>query len=258
MSDIVFEHIPLIDSTNAELSRRISAGAIRGVVCLSANEQTAGRGRRGRSWLNTDGALMMSICRDVSSFAPNDLPLISIASALGVHDALSELLPCCVIKWPNDIICIDSAAPEKLCGILSELVFSPNSIPFAVIGIGLNANCAAVPSGLLMNASSLKIKLGRDVDTEILKKRIASAVLGRLKEVSCGISPIDEYSRRCATLGSLCCASDLSGRIVAEGIASRLLSDGRLVISAAETDGSVRETIIDASDVSIRKSESKL
>lgn len=250
MSNIVFEHLREIDSTNAELSRRIVANAFSVPICLSADMQTCGRGRRGRSWLNTDGALMMSIACDISAIAREYLPIVSIASALGVHDAVSLYLKECAIKWPNDIVCTDGDLFEKLCGILCELVFTPSGDPFAVIGIGINVNCETLPQGLMMPASSVRMKLGRCIDTEALKFRIAHSVLDRLIDLKRDPKAlILEYSRRCATIGKYVLATDLAGNIVAEGTAMRILDDGRLVI---ETE--VGEVCVDAADVSIRTS----
>lgn len=246
---ILFEHIGEIDSTNAELSRRIAAQTLASApVCLSADIQTSGRGRRGRSWLNTDGAIMMSLACDTSGIASENLPLISIAAALGVHDAISKLLAHTAVKWPNDVVCTDQGYLEKLCGILCELVFAPSGAAFAVIGIGINANCETLPKMLMMPAASLRIKLGKSVDTEALKRQIASAVLDRLSLLRCDPQTlVCEYSRRCATLGNSVAATDLTGKTVCEGTARRILSDGRLVI---ETENG--EIIVDAADVSIR------
>ncbi|MBR5947915.1 MAG: biotin--[Clostridia bacterium] len=244
---IFFEHIPVIDSTNAELSRRIAAGRLMSPICLSSDIQTAGRGRRGRSWLNTDGALMLSLCLEAGEVPTKSLPLISLAAALGVHDAVSRHLPCCAVKWPNDIVCAEGCEIEKLCGILCELVCAPNGQRFAVIGMGLNVNCKEIPDGLRMPASSMHIKLGIDTDIELLKKVIADSVLARydgLKNDPAHI--LTEYSKRCITLNRFVEATDLEGTTVAKGFAKRILSDGRLLIEADEGGAAV-----DAADVSI-------
>lgn len=246
---ILFEHIGEIDSTNAELSRRITAQRLTSApICLSADIQTSGRGRRGRSWLNTDGSIMMSLACDTSGIASESLPLISLAAALGVHDTVSKILEYTAVKWPNDIVCTDKGFHEKLCGILCELVFAPSGSSFAVIGIGINANCNTLPKELMMPAASLRIKLEKSVDIELLKRQIASAVLDRIYLLKYDPQElVREYSRRCATLGSFVAATDLMGKTVCEGTARRILSDGRLVI---ETDAG--EAVVDAADVSIR------
>lgn len=247
---IVFEHICEIDSTNAELSRRILSGSLIAPLCLSADTQTSGRGRRGRSWLNTDGALMMSIAYDTAGIASEKLPLISFAAALGVHDAVSKHISCIAIKWPNDIVCTDGDCIEKLCGILCELVFAPHGAAFAVIGIGINVNSKSLPKELMMPATSMLLKLHAVTDVELLKKQIALSVLERLKGLKTDFeNTISEYSLRCITLNRAVIASSIDGRIVAEGVARCVLSDGRLVIET--TAG---EICVDAADVSIRTS----
>ncbi len=269
--ELGFEHRHELDSTNAELARRISAGKLASPLCLSADIQTRGRGRRGRVWLNTEGALMMSICFPAAWASGEELPLISPAAALGVHDAVSAYLPRCAIKWPNDIVSVSAPAAlhggaletaqerassaysevKKLCGILCELVAAPTGEAFAVIGIGINANCTALPSGLLQPATSLELELGRRVDIEELKRQTALAVMGRLEELKmCPEAVLSEYSRRCFTLGKSVAAFALSGEKTAEGTAKRIESDGRLVIETPRG-----EVFVSAADVSVRANE---
>ncbi len=81
MADYAFERINTVDSTNTELKRRINASFGMKTSVLIADEQTAGRGRRGRVWLNTDGALLMSICIPLKGINPDLIPLISLTAA---------------------------------------------------------------------------------------------------------------------------------------------------------------------------------
>lgn len=248
-NELVFEHVEEISSTNDELKSRIKEGLLASPFCLSAQRQTCGRGRRGRSWLNTDGALMMSIAYPVESTDSEKMSLIGVAAALGVHDALSEQLENCFIKWPNDMVCRSGGAIKKLCGILSEIVSTPSGELFIVIGIGVNANCDCLPCGLMQPATSIRLELGKRIDTETLKRRIAECVLRRLNErEDFPNRQLEEYSARCATLNSFVSAKDLDGNTVVEGIAKRVLPDGRLLVIDCDS----REVILDSSDVSIR------
>jgi biotin-[acetyl-CoA-carboxylase] ligase BirA-like protein len=123
------------DSTNAVLLARAEAGAPSGTVVI-ANEQTAGRGRRGRSWFASPGdSLTFSL---LWRFAPGTAPAgLSLAVGLAVAQALTDLCAGVgagdtALKWPNDIL----KDGRKLGGILVELL--PGAPHAAVIGIGIN------------------------------------------------------------------------------------------------------------------------
>jgi len=123
-----------IDSTNAQAMRRIEAGIGSGLVCV-AEQQTAGRGRRGKPWISPFASnIYMSL---VWRFAlqPADLQGLSLAVGVAVTDALAS---CGVrglqLKWPNDILYEDA----KLGGVLIELVGDSKGGCHVVVGVGLN------------------------------------------------------------------------------------------------------------------------
>lgn len=143
--------LPRCDSTNAVLLSRAEAGAVSGTVVI-AEEQTAGRGRRGRRWFASSGdSLTFSL---LWRFAPGTAPAgLSLAVGVAVARALQKVMqsgihsdgagsPCVpgtplrgqvtALKWPNDVI----QDGRKLGGILVELV--PGVPHAAVIGIGIN------------------------------------------------------------------------------------------------------------------------
>jgi BirA family biotin operon repressor/biotin-[acetyl-CoA-carboxylase] ligase len=126
----------VIDSTNAEAIRRITAGAKSGLVCV-AEQQTAGRGRRGRDWISPYASnLYLSL---VWEFARGAAALEGLSLAVGV--TVTEALARCAVtdlklKWPNDILHEGS----KLGGILIEMVGDATGSCKAVIGIGINVN----------------------------------------------------------------------------------------------------------------------
>lgn len=132
------EVLPEIDSSNAELLRRPSTLK---PFCLAAELQTAGRGRRGRSW---SGALAGSLLFSVAWPFFGDMTRLSGLS-LVVGLALAEALDRCGVprvrlKWPNDVI-VDY---RKLAGILIEVQAEANSPCRAIIGIGLNIKLPAL------------------------------------------------------------------------------------------------------------------
>ncbi|OQA34760.1 MAG: Bifunctional ligase/repressor BirA [Betaproteobacteria bacterium ADurb.Bin341] len=121
------------DSTNTVLMRRAGEGAPSGTV-LVADFQSAGRGRRGRSWTAApeSGLLFSLLWRFNRTLA--DLCGLSLAIGVAVTEALEALGARGVgVKWPNDLLFQDT----KLAGILVELASDPRGT-LAIIGIGLN------------------------------------------------------------------------------------------------------------------------
>ena len=133
------EVLASIDSTNAELIRRATAGVPSG-MCLAAESQTAGRGRRGRVWHSALGAsLTFSLLWRVDKGAA-ELGGLSLVVGLAILRALQDIGmrdPDCVgLKWPNDIV----AGGAKLAGVLIETqgdMLGPTTV---VIGIGINVH----------------------------------------------------------------------------------------------------------------------
>ncbi len=136
------EVLPTIDSTNSELMRRARAGLMEPVL-LVAEEQTAGRGRVGKSWHSRRGqSLTFSLALPMQPVGWSGLSL-----AVGVSLAQS-LHPDVRLKWPNDLWLHE----RKLGGILVETASTgdtPQGLRMVVIGIGLNVarpDAAAVAS----------------------------------------------------------------------------------------------------------------
>lgn len=125
------------DSTSSELMRRAECGAPAGSVIV-ADEQSAGRGRRGRQWLSASaGSLTFSILWRFSG-PPSMLSGLSLAVGVGLARGLENLGAQGVcLKWPNDVLVRRGGDYAKLAGILVELS-SDRKGTQAVIGIGIN------------------------------------------------------------------------------------------------------------------------
>jgi BirA family biotin operon repressor/biotin-[acetyl-CoA-carboxylase] ligase len=125
-----------IDSTNEEARRLAAAGAPHGTV-VWARRQTAGRGRRGRSWVSEPGNLFVSFLLRPSRPAA-EAAQISFLSALAVGEALDRFRPvdtALAYKWPNDVL-LDGS---KVSGILLESAAGgPSGLAWLVVGIGIN------------------------------------------------------------------------------------------------------------------------
>ncbi|MDJ0879474.1 MAG: biotin--[acetyl-CoA-carboxylase] ligase [Halieaceae bacterium] len=123
-----------IDSTNAEAMRRIERDGTSGLV-ISAEQQTAGRGRRGRGWVSPRAAnIYLSVVWQFRQ-GVEAMDGLSLAVGVAVADALGERgLPAVALKWPNDLL----HGGAKLGGILVETSGHAAGPTSAVVGIGVN------------------------------------------------------------------------------------------------------------------------
>jgi BirA family biotin operon repressor/biotin-[acetyl-CoA-carboxylase] ligase len=170
-------HHRLTDSTNARARELATAGAPDGTI-VTATEQSAGRGRQGRTWSAPPGkALLLSaIVRDLSK---RDA-LLPLAVPVAVAEACDEFAGVsCGIKWPNDVW----VGGRKLAGILLE---GRPQEGWAVIGIGLNVGTAAdeFPEELRDTATSLVIEGGADPGVEVVLAAVLAALDRRLSDPS--------------------------------------------------------------------------
>jgi len=145
--DISFLTYEILDSTNTEALKRAREGADEG-LCIVARQQTAGRGRRGRTWVSEkDAGLYFTIILRPQIDAEH-LPLITLMAGIAVHDLLASYRLHPDIKWVNDVTVND----KKIAGILAEATETDSGIA-VVLGIGINI---AAPSAHLPNATCLK------------------------------------------------------------------------------------------------------
>ncbi len=157
----LIQHFDSLPSTNTEAARAAAHGAPEG-LCIVAAEQTAGRGRRDRTWISPAGVgLYFSIVLRPQLDAAL-WPLLTLMAALAVHDALRDACALvCDIKWPNDIL----ANERKLCGILAETVETKTGRA-CILGIGINLLDGAFPPDLRDVATSIEAAAHRAPDTE--------------------------------------------------------------------------------------------
>lgn len=143
--------LPTVDSTNNEAGRLAENGALEGTLVL-AEEQTGGKGRRGRSWMTPAGsAVAMSLILR-PDIPPSRASMLTLVMGLAVADACRSF--CGVdakIKWPNDIV----ADGRKICGILTEMSSEIDYIRHIIIGAGINTKVEQFPEELKKTAVSL-------------------------------------------------------------------------------------------------------
>jgi BirA family biotin operon repressor/biotin-[acetyl-CoA-carboxylase] ligase len=154
-------------STNADIFRLSDEGYPSGTLAVAA-QQTAGKGRRGRTWISPpDVNVYMSILLK-PTISPENAPMLTLVMALAVYQACEALYSeenvQFGIKWPNDIVVSRAGGScRKICGILTEMRLEEKDIRDIVIGIGLNVNQDEFPEEIRETAGSLKLALGRDV-----------------------------------------------------------------------------------------------
>lgn len=175
------QQLSTVDSTNERALAWAAAGAPDGSVIM-ADEQTHGRGRRGRSWHSPEGGLYLSyIVRDAGHLARPSL--LTLAAGVAAARAIADVTGLAVhLKWPNDVM--TPGEPLKLAGILAEGSSTGSQLDFVVIGIGVNVSLASVPADLFGRATSLEHELGRAVDRQALAEALMNALdatVGRLR-----------------------------------------------------------------------------
>lgn len=163
------------DSTNAEAARLAEQG-VTGPVWITAQRQTAGRGRRGRAWASPEGALAATLL-----LTPSELPakaaLRSFVAALALDDAFRAMgvrAEAIALKWPNDVLIHDS----KAAGILLESSGHGGVLHHLAIGFGVNLTAA--PDGPEMEPGavppiSLAQATGRPVARDDMLTALAAA-----------------------------------------------------------------------------------
>jgi BirA family transcriptional regulator, biotin operon repressor / biotin---[acetyl-CoA-carboxylase] ligase len=150
-------HFLRTDSTNRVAMELGSAEEPEGTVVL-AEEQTAGRGRAGRSWHSERGMGIYVTLLLRPKISPVQAPLLTMMAGLSARAAIQAQAALTVdLKWPNDLL-LDG---KKLGGILTEMYAEPSQVRFVIVGIGINVNQEKFPSELVSLATSLRVQTGR-------------------------------------------------------------------------------------------------
>lgn len=235
-----------LDSTNTHATKLAKAGAAEGTVVI-ARQQTAGRGRMGRTFLSPmDTGLYMSLV--LRPGCPADqLMHLTCATAVAVCDAvetITKVRP--QIKWINDLV----MNKRKLAGILTELGFTAQGqVDYAVIGIGINVSHSPgdFPPELQGLACSVFSETGKKPNISDLAAGLILSLEGMKKRLLSSREQIMEaYRRDCITLGSDVKVISPSG--TRQGRAVDIRNDGALVVDFP--DGS-REAVA-SGEVSVR------
>jgi BirA family biotin operon repressor/biotin-[acetyl-CoA-carboxylase] ligase len=219
--------LPECTSTQ-DIVRAAGALAPEGFVAVT-DHQTAGRGRRGRSWLDVPGqALMFSLLlrphTPLGAVAP-----VTLAAAIAVAEALPVPAR---LRWPNDVVVGDA----KVAGLIAELETPAGREPFVILGVGINANMPleAAPPTDRLPATSLMIELGYPVDRLALLHAVIGAVQAAYREFEAlgfgalrdRYAAIDDLAGRRVELAT--------GNGVVAGVGRGVDAGGRLLLATSE------------------------
>jgi BirA family biotin operon repressor/biotin-[acetyl-CoA-carboxylase] ligase len=215
------ERFERIGSTNDAVRAWLAAGVAE--VCLAvADEQTAGRGRAGRTWTAPPGAaLLLSVGFRPTWLEPGHAWRLAAVTSLAMVDAVEDIAGlrdrAIRLKWPNDLV-VEEDAPEhpgtgfgggpirKLGGVLGESDGLGTGDPRVVVGIGVNAGWdrADFPTEIAPAMTSLgEASGGRPIDREALMDGFLLRLEPRVEALRAGRFPVDDWFARQVTTGRL-------------------------------------------------------
>ena len=167
----IIHHFKSLGSTNDQLKEMITAA---GFTCVVAEEQTAGRGRRARTWHSAPGdGLYLSILLLPEAGAASKIPLISLMASIAVAETLiGRGVDGVDIKWPNDVMINE----RKVSGILAEALSDGSNSMRLVLGIGVNLNHQSFPDELRDTATSVAIATGERVVVDEFRDQLLERI----------------------------------------------------------------------------------
>ena len=155
-----------IESTNTEAINQAKRGADEGLFIV-ANRQTAGRGRHGRVWISESNAGLYFSLVLRPKIEMRFLPLITLMSAVAVHETLKNFDLNSDIKWVNDI----HINGKKICGILAETCETPKGLA-VIVGIGINLKSSNFPPEIAETATSIEAETNQTANSETLLRNL--------------------------------------------------------------------------------------
>lgn len=244
-------YLRVTNSTMIDARRLAEQGCAHGTVVV-ADEQTAGRGTKGRSWVSEAGRNILTTL--VLRPGAEQMKRLSIVTPVAVAQAVEEtsgLSP--RIKWPNDV----ELGQRKLAGILIEGEWRADGPAWALVGIGVNVNFDPAPHAAQIDrpATSLMLELGRELSREAVLVALLNA-FERAYERAASHDAMHDAARevfeawrsRLDTLGRRVRILAPNGDPIVEGIAEDATFDGALVVR----DAAGRRHTVTAGEVSLR------
>lgn len=230
-----------IDSTNTEAAKQARHGADEG-LCVIARQQTAGRGRHGRTWISEkDSGLYFSIVLR-PKLEVQKLPLITLMAGVAVHDTLKEIGLKPDIKWVNDLL-VDE---KKVGGILAETAETPIGLA-VIVGIGINLQSQNFAGEIADTATSIEAKIEKKISPDEIAEILTRYLIyfyDMLGQEEGKVEILREWRKRSSYFSGKSVRVTLTDSVI-EGITDGLEENGALRVKTA--DGSVK--IVQAGDV---------
>ena len=223
----VIVRLDTVDSTQSVAFALAERGAADRTVVV-ADQQLAGRGRRGRTWRAPAGTSLLASIVVRPRLPQSLLSTLSLTTAVAVAEALRRVTKVDArLKWPNDVL----VAGKKVAGILLESRMSGGSSVVTIIGVGINLGQREFPPDLAEGATSIALETGQAPSREsVLAALLEEFDAWRVRLEGEGFGPVREAWRR---------LSDTLGRLVTvdtvTGLAADLDTDGALLIDVAGT-----------------------
>ena len=221
-------------STNDDARALAAAGEQEGTVVL-ADEQTAGRGRAGKSpWITPAGTSIAVSVLLRPTFSPEKLGALAMMAGLAAVEGVRRGAGVSAsLKWPNDVL----VGERKLGGILVESALGAAGIVYAVIGIGLNGNLREADLGPLPDAAiqptTLLAAAGRPVSREAVIAALLEALDSRYAaDAGAGGVLLRDYRAALSTLGRRVLVSGAG--VSSEGIAEDVTETGALILRLSD------------------------
>lgn len=232
-------------STNL-LAKQAGEGDAPHGALFVANEQTAGRGRRGRSWQSPPGANIYFTILLRPRFGPEQASMLTLVMAHSVAAAIYRLTGLDAgIKWPNDVL-LDG---KKVCGILTEMSVEREYIHYVVCGVGINVAPQEFPEDIREHATSVEMIYGKAISRgELLQYVMEELERDYDAFVAAGdLTPLlESYNSRLVNRSRRVRVMDPKGEW--EGTAGGINERGELLV---ENDAGV-VTVVYAGEVSVR------
>lgn len=165
----------VLPSTSDRMKELAEEGAAHGEVVV-AEQQTAGRGRRGRGWISPAGKNVYLSVLLRPRLAPQRAPELTLVASLAVCDACRQAGVEAAIKWPNDVL----VQGRKVAGILTELSAEPDQVHWVVLGIGVNLNVG--PDDLPDDLRDVATSLAAEREQPVPRALFTAALLSLLEQ----------------------------------------------------------------------------
>ncbi|MDD3219967.1 MAG: biotin--[acetyl-CoA-carboxylase] ligase [Lachnospiraceae bacterium] len=234
-----------VDSTNT-VAKQLGENQSPSKTLVAAEEQTMGKGRRGRIWSSPYGKDIYMTLMLRADIMPENASMLTLVMGLSVAQAIQKTTGLdTAIKWPNDVV----VNGKKVCGILTEMSAQMDYINYLVIGVGINVNGESFPEELRDKATSLFIETKK----EWKRAELIAECMRRFEENYNQFLETQDLSLLQEAYGKYLVNKDRPVRVLEprneyNGIARGINTQGELLVE--REDGSVQQVY--AGEVSVR------